>query len=175
MKRITDIMAPFSVILEWVMLGKRSACCMGVMCGLELARAYHPGLKSEYLAAGFPELKADGSKFSKDDYSKLHKEMHSSATMIADGMELTRLEVGYDEHNKRRQVSLPSPVEFSLLSSPKKTSESAGSIEPTPGGEEDELKMDNISDVDLVEVCNGLLSPAGITRSPSQSKAGDQA
>jgi len=37
MKRITDMMGPFSVVPDWVKLGKRSACCMGVMRGLELA------------------------------------------------------------------------------------------------------------------------------------------
>lgn len=117
--------------------------------------------KAGVFGSVFPELKADGSKFLKDDYSKLHEETRSSATMIVDGMELYRLEAGYDEHSKRRRVSLPSPVEFSLLPSPKKTSEPAESVELTPG-EKDELKMDDISDVDLVEVCNGLLSPAGV-------------
>ena len=175
MKRVTDMMGPFSIVSEWVKLGKRSACCMGVMRGLELAKAYHPGLKPERLAAGFPELKADGSKFSKDDYNRVRKETHSSATMITDGMYLSALEAGYDGSNKRRRVGLPSPIEFSLLPSPKKISEPAGSAEPTPGGEEDEQKIDDISDVDLVEVCNKLLSFAGGAGSASESKADDQA
>ena len=64
MKRITDIMAPFSVVPEWVRLGKQSACRLGVMRGMELARAYPPGLRPELLAGGFPELKDDGSPFS---------------------------------------------------------------------------------------------------------------
>src|SRR4051812_14899890 len=42
MERITDIMAPFSVVPEWVRLGKQSSCRLGVMRGMELARAYHP-------------------------------------------------------------------------------------------------------------------------------------
>src|SRR4051812_29686379 len=117
--------------------------------GLELAKAYHPGLKPELLAGGFPELKDDGSQFSKDDYSKLHKEARSAATQIADGIELTRLEAGYDEQNKMRRIGLPSPVEFSLLPSPKKTLDSGGSAEPTPSGDEDELKMDDISDMQI--------------------------
>src|ERR1041385_5089284 len=101
MKRVTDMMGPLSVVSEWVKLGKRSACCMGVMRGLELAKAYHPGLKPELLAAGFPEVKADNSKFTKDDHTKVRKETLSAATKIADGMDLAYLEAGYDESNKR--------------------------------------------------------------------------
>ena len=175
MKRITDMMGPFSVVPEWVRLGKRSACCMGVMRGLELAKAYHPGLRLDCLAAGFPDLKADESKFSREDYAKVHKETRPFATKIADEMELNRLEAGYDEHSKRRRISLPTPVEFSLLPSPKKTSEPANPVEPFPGGEEDDLVMDDLSDVDLVEICNGILSPANVAGSSSQSKADDHA
>ena len=94
------------------------------------------------MAGGFPELKADASQFSKDDYSKLHRETRSAATQIADGIELSRLEAGYDGQSNRRRIGFPTPVEFSLLPSPKKTSESAGSVEPTAGGEGDGLKMD---------------------------------
>ena len=115
------------------------------------------------------------SPFSKDDYMKLHKETHSAATQIADGIELSHLETGYNGQSKRRRISFPIPTDFSLVPSPTKSSELAGCVEPTPGAEEDELKMDDISDVDLVEVCNGLLSPAGTIGSSSQSKAGDDA
>ena len=145
------------------------------MRGLELARPYHPGLKPELLAGGFPELKADGSPFSKDDYMKLHKETRSTATQIADGIELSRLEAGYDSQSKRRKMRFHVPSEFSLLPSPTESSELAGCAEPASSVEGDELKMDGISDVDLVEVCNKLLSPAGVTGSSSQSIASDQA
>src|SRR4051812_12206021 len=92
MKRITDIMGPLSVVPEWVKLLKRSACCMGVLCGLELAKAYHPGLKLDRLASGFPELKADESNFSKEDFIMVHKETHPFSTKIADDIELSRIE-----------------------------------------------------------------------------------
>jgi len=138
-------------------------------------QSYHPGLRLDCLAAGFPDLKADESKFSREDYAKVHKETRPFATKIADEMELNRLEVGYDEHSKRRRISLPTPVEFSLLPSPKKTSEPANPVEPFPGGEEDDLVMDDLSDVDLVEICNGILSPANVAGSSSQSKADDHA
>src|SRR4051812_10056089 len=146
MNMITDLMGPLSVVSEWVKLGKRSACCMGVMRGLELAKAYHPGLKPEVLATGFPEFKADNSKFTKDDHTKVRRETRSAATKIADGMDLNYLEAGYDDSNKRRRVDLPSPTEFSLLPSPKKASETVGSVETTSGAKGDDLKMDEISD-----------------------------
>ena len=140
MKRITDIMSPFSVVPEWVRLGKQSACRLGVMCGMELARASHPGLRLELLAGGFPELKADGSPFSKENYMKLHKETRLVATQIADGIELSRLEAGYDSQSKRRKMSFPVPSEFSLLPPPTESSELAGRAEPASGAEEDERR-----------------------------------
>ena len=145
------------------------------MRGLELAKAYHSSLKSELLASGFPEFKAENSKFSKDDHTKIRRETRSAATKIADEMELSYLEAGYDDTNKRRRVDLPVPTEFALLSSPKKVPESAGSVEPASGAEEDELMMDDISDENLVEMWNVLILSAGPAGSSSQSKAGDQA
>ena len=85
------------------------------MRGMELARAYHPGLRPELLSGGFPELKDDGYPFSKEDYMKLHKETCPAATQIAEGIELARLEAGYDSQSKRRKMSFPVPAEFSLL------------------------------------------------------------
>ena len=63
MKRITDIMEPLSVVAEWAKIGKQSACRLGAMRALALSKAYQPGLKSELLAGGFPEIKADGTPF----------------------------------------------------------------------------------------------------------------
>ena len=107
MKRITDIMAPFSVVPERVKLGKRSTCCMGVMCGLELSKSYHPEMKPELLEDGFPELKADRSKFSEADYINIVKETCIFATKIVDEVDLSNFEPCYDECNKRRKI--PSP------------------------------------------------------------------
>ena len=167
MKRVTNMMGPLSVVSEWVNLGKRSACSMGLMRGLELDKAYHPGLKLELLASSFPELKVDGSKFTKDDHTKVRRETRSAATKIADGMDLAYLEARYDESNKRCRFDLPSPTEFSLLPSPKKASEPTGPFEPTSGAEEDELKMDDISDEELIDMCNVLMSSAGAAGSSS--------
>ena len=61
------------------------------MRGLELAKAYHPSLKLELLAAGFPEFKAVNSKLSKDEHTKIRRETRSAATKIADEMEMSYL------------------------------------------------------------------------------------
>ena len=171
MKRITDMMGPLSVIPEWVKLGKRSACCMGVMRGLELVKAYHPGLKLDRLAAGFPELKADGSNFSKEDFIKVHKETRPFSTKIADDMELSRIETGYDDNKKRRRINLLTPIEFSLLPAAKVTLAPANPAEPCPGGEEDDFMMDDIADVDLMKSHSETLPSANVARSSSQSQA----
>ena len=71
MKRITDIMEPLSVVSEWEKIGKKLACRLGAMRVLALSKAYHPGLKPELLAGGFPEIKANGTTFSKEDFLKL--------------------------------------------------------------------------------------------------------
>src|SRR3954470_20475582 len=141
MKRITNIMDPFSVVPEWVRLGKQSACRLGVMRGMELARAYHPRLKPNLLAGGSPELKADGSPFSKEDYMKLHKETRPAATQIADGIELSRLETGYDSQSKRRKMSFPVPAEFSIMPLPTESSELVVRGEPASGAEGDQMRM----------------------------------
>src|SRR3954469_13750346 len=68
MKRITDIMGPLSVVSEWAKIGKQSTCRLGAMRVFALSKAYHPGLKPAFLAGGFPEIKADGTPFTKEDF-----------------------------------------------------------------------------------------------------------
>src|ERR1041384_2130695 len=97
---------------------------------MELAKAYHPGLRPELLASGLPELKADGYPLSKEDYMKLHKETRPAAPQIDEGIELSRLEAGYDSQSKRRKMSFHVPSEFSLLPPPTESSELAGRVEP---------------------------------------------
>src|SRR3954468_24285881 len=115
MKRITDIMEPFSVVAEWAKIGKQSACRLGAMRVLALAKAYHPGLKPELLAGGFPEIKADETSFGKEDFLKVQREILLTASQIADSIYLSRLEVGFEHQGKRRKVIFPVPNKFILL------------------------------------------------------------
>ena len=157
----TEMMQSFSTVPAWVKLEKRSACRLGVMRGLELSKSYHPDMNPELLVDGFPELKADGSKFSKADYINIVKETRIFATKIADGIDLSNFEPGYDERNKRRKINPPEPVPFSELPPPKeKSADPASSTEPTSGEEEDDLKIEDFSDV-FCEDHDYLTDPAG--------------
>src|SRR3954463_9627190 len=128
---------------------------------LALSKAYHPGLKPELLAGGFPEIKADGTPYTKDDFLKVQREIRPAASQIADSIDITRLEIGFDKQGKKRKVTFPVPDKF-ILFPPSTESSKSVDTEPAPGAEEDDLKMDDFSDLDLVEVCNKLLSPAGV-------------
>ena len=83
--KLPDLLCSLSTLPAWVGLVKRSACRIGMMRGLELAKSYHLEMKSELLAGGFPELKVDGSPFSENDCIK---ETRLFATKIVDEMDL---------------------------------------------------------------------------------------
>ena len=86
------------------------------------------------------------------------------ATKIADEVDLSELEPDYDERNKRRKITPPEPVEFSLLPPSKaNASDPATSTEPASGEKEDDLAIEDLSDVELYEGCNNLTAPAGST------------
>ena len=89
-------------------------------------------------------------------------------TKVADEVELSELEPGYDERNKRRKITPPEPVEFSLLPPSKtRTSDPATSTEPASGEEGDDLAIEDLSDVELYEGCDNLKAPAGSTGAKS--------
>ena len=107
-------------------------------------------MKPKLLADDFPEFNTDGSTFSSEDYSRIIEDTRVSATKIADGMDLSMIEPGYYEHNKRWKTSPPKLVAFSLLP----LSNPASSTKPCSGEEEDDLAMEDISDVPLYEGCD---------------------
>ena len=74
--------------LEWVDEVKRSSCRKGVIQALTLGREYYPGIDLEKLAQGFPELKADGSRYQKADYAQVARIVCQYATKIANDMNL---------------------------------------------------------------------------------------
>ena len=147
MPKLAGMMELFSTVLAWGNVVKRSACRLGVMRGLELAKSYHPDMKPELLTDGFPEFNADGSPFSDEDYTRIIKETRVSATKIADAMDLSVVEPGYDERNKRLKTNPPEPVVFSLLPS----SNPASSDKSVLTGEENDLAIEDLSDIPLYE------------------------
>ncbi|KAI4983549.1 hypothetical protein ZWY2020_025415 [Hordeum vulgare] len=90
----------------------RSAARKGVLTMLSRCLAYAPELKPEEVAAGFPQLKDDGSEFTQDDYERVVKESCSAATQLATSLDLSKYQVAYDDMNKK--INLPTFVTTSL-------------------------------------------------------------
>lgn len=118
--KLPDDMAGFleelSKVPSWIEEYKRSSCRKGAMQALTICKSYYPGMEPERLAEGFPELKADGTKFAKDDYVQAIKEIRLYATVIADEVKLGSLEPGYDKRNRRRSMQAPEAVSLKVVS-----------------------------------------------------------
>src|SRR4051812_21062225 len=99
-------------------------------------------MKPKLPADDFPEFNTDGSRFSNEDYSKIIKDTRVFAMKIADDIDLSVMEPGYDEHNRRQKTNPPEPVAFSSLPPSNPTS----STKPNLGEEEDDLAIEDLSD-----------------------------
>src|SRR4051812_42108721 len=99
---------------------------------LALSKSYHPGLKQKLLAGGFPEIKADETPFTKDDFLKVQREIRPVASQLADSINITRLEIGFDKQGKKRKVTFPVPDKFILFPPSTESSKSTGTA-PPPG------------------------------------------
>jgi hypothetical protein len=109
---IMEMIKEFSTVPEWIRELKRSACKQGAMSALTLAKAYHPEMQPALLADGFPELNADDSEFTEEDYLRCVRATRSAATKIADELDLSKFQVGYSEDGKRGSIQQPQPVEL---------------------------------------------------------------
>ncbi|KAI4996092.1 hypothetical protein ZWY2020_041190 [Hordeum vulgare] len=58
-------------------------------------------LKPEEVAAGFPQIKDDGSEFSQEDYQRVVKESRLAATQLAASLDLSTYQAAYDDKNKK--------------------------------------------------------------------------
>ncbi|KAI5012274.1 hypothetical protein ZWY2020_024408 [Hordeum vulgare] len=67
----------------------RSAARKGVLTALSRCLAYAPEINLEEVAAGFPQLKDDGSEFVEEDYQKVVKDSRLAATRLAARLDLT--------------------------------------------------------------------------------------
>ena len=75
---------------------------------------------------------------------------------------MSKLEPGYDERNKRCMMVPPEPVDFSLLPAPKQqVPDQSTSTEPTTGEGEDDLGIEDISNMELYEGCDDQAASAG--------------
>lgn len=121
-----------STVPAWIKIHKDSAYRKGVLRGLTLAKAYHPELRPELLAGGFPRFKVDGSEFSKEDYQAVLKETQHHACAIAQMIDLNTYQPNYDE--QRRKISLQIPEPFELVSKNKDPATPSSSKAPAGSG-----------------------------------------
>ena len=94
---------------------KRLAARKGVLNTLSRCLAYAPELKPEEIAAGYPELKDDGSEFTEVDYRRVIIESRYAATQLAASLDLSKYQAAYDE--KKKKVTPPSYETASLVPS----------------------------------------------------------
>ncbi|KAI4990147.1 hypothetical protein ZWY2020_038510 [Hordeum vulgare] len=92
---------------------KRSAIRKGVLNTVSRCLSYAPELKPEEIAAGYPELKDDGSEFTEVDYHRVIVESCFSATQLATSLDLSKYQAAYDE--KKKKVMPPSYQTASLV------------------------------------------------------------
>ncbi|KAI4994116.1 hypothetical protein ZWY2020_028393 [Hordeum vulgare] len=91
----------------------RSAARKGVLTALSRCLAYAPEINLEEVAAGFPQLKDDGSEFVEEDYQKVVKDSRLAATQLAASLDLTKYQAAYDDKNKK--ISPPTFVVTNLI------------------------------------------------------------
>ena len=68
----------------------RSAARKGVLTALSRCLAYAPEINPEEVAAGFPQLKDDGSEFFEEDYQRVVKDSRLAATQLAASLDLSK-------------------------------------------------------------------------------------
>ena len=90
----------------------RSAARKGALTTLSRCLAYAPEINPEEVAAGFPQLKDDGSEFAEEDYQRVVKESRLAATQLAASLDLSKYQAAYD--NKNKKVNPPTFVTTSL-------------------------------------------------------------
>ncbi|KAI4975563.1 hypothetical protein ZWY2020_049170 [Hordeum vulgare] len=81
----------------------------------ESVLSVRPELKTEEIAAGYPELKDDGSEFTEVDYHRTIVESRYAATQLAASLDLNKYQATYDE--AKNKVTPPSYETSSLVPS----------------------------------------------------------
>ncbi|KAI4979697.1 hypothetical protein ZWY2020_016450 [Hordeum vulgare] len=90
----------------------RSAARKGVLTALSRCLAYGPEINPKEVAAGFPQLKDDGSEFVEEDYQRVVKDSPLAATQLAASLDLSKYQAAYDSKNTK--VNPPTFVTTSL-------------------------------------------------------------
>ncbi|KAI5022133.1 hypothetical protein ZWY2020_058863 [Hordeum vulgare] len=100
-KSIKSMLGYLSMFPPQVEELKRSAAWKEALNTLSRCLAYAPELKPEEVAAGYAELKDDGSEFTEDDYHRVIKESRSAATQPTADLDLNKYQAAYDDNNKK--------------------------------------------------------------------------
>jgi len=100
-KLIKDVLKYLSTVPKHFEEMKRSAARKGAISALSRALAYVPELNPEEMTGGFPQLKADGSAFTQDNYARCFRASRVLANQLATEADLKTYQVAYDDNNTR--------------------------------------------------------------------------
>ncbi|KAI4977728.1 hypothetical protein ZWY2020_014282 [Hordeum vulgare] len=100
-KSIKKMLSYLSMLHPQIEELKRSTAGKGALNTLSRCLDYALELKPEEVAAGYPELKDDGSEFTEDDYHRVIKESRFAATHLVAGLDLNKYQAAYDDKNKK--------------------------------------------------------------------------
>ena len=96
-----DVLKKLSVLPQRFNELRRSSARAGAVAALSRAKAWLPELDPADIAIGYPSLKEDGTSFEQEDFAACVKEVRPMATVIADEVDLTKYQAGYDAENRR--------------------------------------------------------------------------
>ena len=99
--RLVEVLKKLSVLPQRFNELRRSAARAGSVNTLSWAKAWLPELDPADIATGYASLKEDGTPFEDADFLACVKEIHPVATLIANEVDLTKYQAGYDEENWR--------------------------------------------------------------------------
>ena len=102
---LAEVLKKLSVLPQWFNELRQSAARTGVVHALSRAKAWLPELDPADISTGYPSLKEDGTPFEQEDFIACVKEIRPVATLIANEVDLTKYQAGYDAENRR----IPTP------------------------------------------------------------------
>lgn len=98
---LAEVLKKLSVLPQWFNELRRSTTRARAVNALSRAKAWLPELDLTDIANGYPSLKEDGTSFEQEDFTACVKEVRPVATLIADKVDLTKYQAGYDTENRR--------------------------------------------------------------------------
>ena len=113
---LVEVLKKLSVLPQRFNELRRSASRAGAVNTLSQAKAWLLELEPADNATGYPSPKEDGSPFEDPNFLACVKEIRPVATLIANEVDLTKYQAGYDEENRR--IPTPQYNVISLIPTP---------------------------------------------------------